>query len=226
MPKTIEDYIEEIAELPEPLNFLLESDNEQWLFDKCRKTNKILSLWLRHKILAEPLNPLALENNGHALIPQADFLKAILDLCIEIHSRIPYIESPAGLWFFFIKGKANHAVDVFGLTGKPVLRGKVDLIKSYTKLCDSFGELSVRFGDIKEPNNLEMKLYYIGQEIARRDPHFDKRTWKPFIKAWKHYLKHFRDSKHLQIPYLLPNGSLHLSKGRGRMPKIRESKRL
>lgn len=219
MQKAIGDYIDEIGKLPKPLDFILESENEQWIFNNCRITNYKLSLWLRNKILGEPLNPLALEDNGYSLMPKAEYLEAVFKLCIEIYNRYPIYSSPAEFWFLVIANEFNELPHFLGLSGQPALRSKREMADKNSKIISIFNDLSINPTALLKPKFLEGRLYFIGHRIAVNDPHFDRKIWRPFIKAWSHANRYFRDSTDIHLLYLLSDGQIVSTSGRGRLPK-------
>jgi len=215
-------YIYQIARLP-PLPPLNLNDDERTLLSIHQIKYRALSLYLRWFRLAEkPPEQLFLLPEIHPYEPLARFWDSVLDLIIELYPRtgdelIRAFNSPAELWFACILLTSDDAFKQ-AFTGFPAFRFKREAIKNARdclKFLNNIGEIaqlklsSQRAESIKPVDpakhrggSLMAWILLNAAQHAATDSEFDRKCYRPFLRASKKVVGVADRSKGMQITWI------------------------
>lgn len=219
----ITNYVCQIAKLPHhPASIILDSDAQEFLMLAEGSFWISISIWLRNKILGEPLSPLALEDPVVYFHPYADYYAALFSLINELHSRTGNLNlrdfpSPAGLWFHCISTTAQNELEESGLFGMPNIRGKREAYEMTTSICRQLENYAYSPHPCPAvDNDLEGVVILEAQAIAKsgHDYNFRHKHFRKFLRTLRDTAKTAYNCKHLQSAYLQADGAL-LVTGKG-----------
>lgn len=225
---TLAYYVYLIAELPPRPPILFDSQDEIALMDIERSFYKVISLWLRNIVLAEPLSPEAYRGSAQFYQPQAELLAAWLHLIIAVHRSsfhpaIQAFSSPAEFWYKYVASKAQQVLELNGFIGKPGLAlGKRECLSTSQEICSLIESSKIDFdrSDIIPDRHPGTLIMVEAQTLAKADWNFYDNHLKPFIRIWRRTVKAQKNCKNLQNHFLGSDGKLYVTKKGGRMPKL------
>jgi hypothetical protein len=224
----LRDCIYLIADLPFSglLDFHLETENEQIIWNALKHGLKAKSIWLRHLVLAEALSPEIMLDGIHSYESVAKFSKALLELVTAVHrwslhDEIRSFNSPAQLWLECEIGISRFAVEFSGLIGSPLLIAKRQGVKVGIPYISKLEDLEVNLGDSPAPffeaPHLVLKE---ALALARADTEFETLHFRPFLKAKKQLIYKSKKRTDLQFYYLLPTGKLFITGSKKHLPRL------
>lgn len=216
-------FIYSMAALPlPPSNNLKLNDDEETLLLIHRLKYKALSLFLRWIRLGEPQSELLLLPEMQGYEPLARFWDLFLDLVIEFHPRtgdelIRAFRSPAQLWFACILLISDDAFKQ-ALTGFPTFRFKTEATKNAQDCLKFLNdldqliqlELSRQRAESIEPvdpakhrgGSLMAWILLQAGQYAATDPNFDRKYYRPCLRAFKKVTSSAHESKNFQMLYI------------------------
>lgn len=212
--RSLEDYVYAIAFLPFNPGILLETENEKRLWSAISRSHQSLSLWLRHLLLGEALQPEAYQLTAVDARPSAEFWAADFRLITAVHRRTTHSEilsfpSPAALWFYCFKVVSDMQLQYQGLTSKPYIVGKREAWDTTVKMCSELRDFSYKCSITPTVENSPLTLVFTeAQAIAKVDSDFRKDYWLPCVRLIRRTLKKAKDNRKVQFHYLLPDGTL------------------
>lgn len=223
MPKTSTDLelcIKALSFLPieDFLPITLEAKGEKAVWTSMRNYFQDKAAWLRVLMLMEAPSP-SLLNEGLFLLPHAEMSKALADLITAVYVRAGdsplamIFESPAQLWLACEVSSCLIKLDNGGLTGSPALIGKKDILTHSVNVLDWLADLAdgtkTRFVPkvfLPSPSrpSLTEEVLTAALKLARNDPEFDRRHYRPYLKAIRHNLSQIQHCQSTQFCYYLP----------------------
>lgn len=232
-------FIYGIAELPLHPPIILNTSAEQQLLQSHQLRNKSLSLFLRWIRLGESQSEVLLLPEIQGYEPLARFFDSLLTLAIETQPRtedglIRAYESPAILWFscFLLLSRDSFAQ---ALTGYPQPKGKKEAIKNARTCWQSLNQLEF-FAQLNLKSQRTMTSCITGQrcscltswlvlqagKIASQDPSFDRKYYRPCLRALKKVVSSANERKDLQMMYIDSDGQLFTTKQSRKRPPSRK----
>lgn len=219
-------FIYVLRDLPFLPPILLDSDAEREVFAITKHKYQSASLWLRHILLGEALQPEAYETSALAIQPFAEFLAASFRLAIAVHSRTTdprflCFSSPAELWFYCVVAMSQKQLEDQGLTGKPTRMGKREAWDWAVKICSKLRCLEYQpdplptFG--KDPVTV---LIVEAQALAKLDRNFYKDYFLPFVQTARRSAKKNKELDNVQFFRLLPDGKLFVTGNKKKLPPL------
>jgi hypothetical protein len=216
-------FIYSIAELPVPPSSDLKLNHDEETLLLIHKLKyKALSLFLRWIRIGEPQSELLLLPEIQGYEPLARFWDSFLDLVIEFHPRtedelIRAFVSPARLWYSCILLVSDNAFKQ-ALAAFPTFRFKREATKNARdclKFLNDVDQLiqlklsSQRAESIEPVDPAKHKggtlmawiLLQAGQ-YAATDPDFDRKYYRPCLRAFKKLVSSAHENKDLQMVYI------------------------
>lgn len=226
MPKTptdLETCIELLSILPIEsfLPITLEAEGEKAVWTSVKNYFQGKAAWLRVLMLMEAPPP-SLLNKGLFLLPHAEMSKALADLITAVYVRagdLPLVmafESPYLLWLACEVSSCLIKLDNGGLTGSPALIGKKDILTHSVNVLDWLADCADGINASFLPKvflpspsipSLTEELLTVALKLARSDPNFDRRHYRPYLKAVRHNLSQIQRCKDTQVCYYLPQNN-------------------
>lgn len=216
-------FICSIAELPLPPSSDLKLNNdEETLLLIHRLKYKALSLFLRWIRLGQPQSELLLLPQVQDYEPLARFWDSFLTLIIEFYPRtgdelIRGFGSPAVLWYSCILLLSQDSFD-HALTAFPKFRFKREATKNAQdclKLLNDLDQvIQLKFSSQRaesiEPVDLAKNrggtlmawVLFQARQYATTDPNFDRKYYRPYLRAFKKVVSSGHESKNFQMLYI------------------------
>lgn len=205
---------------------ILDGDAEREVFAVTKHKYQSASLWLRHILLGEPLQPEAYETSALAIQPFAEFLAANFRLAIAVYSRTTdprflCFSSPAEFWFYCVVAMSQRHLEDQGLTGKPTRMGKREAWDWAVKICSKLRCLEYQPDPLptfdKDPLTI---LILEAQALAKLDRNFYKDHYFPFVQAARRSAKKNKELDNVQFYRLLPDGKLFVTGNKKKLPPL------
>lgn len=211
------------------LPITLESEGEKAVWTSMRNYFQGKAAWLRVLMLMEA-PPLSLLNNGLFLLPHAEMSKALADLATSVYVRagdLPIVmefESPAELWLACELSNCKIQLDTGGLTDSPALIGKKDALDCAVQALNWLEALADGMSvdppaEIFLPLSrfsLTRELEAVALALAKECPEFDRRHYRPYLKAIRHGLSQIQRCKDLRLCYYHPESDQLIVTGKGK----------
>lgn len=218
-PTDLEICIKALSFLPIEhfLPITLEAEGEKAVWTSMRNFFQGKAAWLRVLMLMEAPPP-SLLNKGLFLLPFAEKSKALADLITAVYVRagdsplVMTFKSPSVLWLACEVSNCLIQLDNGGLTGYPSLMGKKDILIRSGKVLDWLASLADGISveippDVFSPSSrdsLTREVEAVALVLARSDPEFNQRHYRPYLKAVRHNLSQIQRCKDIQLCYYLP----------------------
>lgn len=223
---SLEECVYEIAQLPFNLPILLESEAEKQMSLITKQKYQSASLWLRHMLLGETLQPEAYQPPALNYKLFAKFLAATFHLATSVHSRTAnplfiFFPSPTALWYFCVLTMSQNHLQYRGLTGVPYLLGKREVWEALVKLCSSLKSLSYQPEPLPRiAVHPTIRLMLEAQAIAKTDNYFYRHHLVSYVQTIRQIAKTTKESKDIQFHWLLPDGRLFVTGEKKKLPRI------
>lgn len=218
-------YIYEIAKLPARYSIILDTADQQEVLQVQQFRYQAYSLFLRWIRLGEsPADELFITTMKH-YEPFAKFWDSILTLAIEVYPRsadeeIRSFKSPAELWFVCLKYQSQKAAEGM-LEGNLERKAKEKSILKGLELCRYLDNLKTPC-EGPMPDCIITRLILEAREIAGREREFDKRAYRPFVKALRKVFNYAKRFDALQFGWIEINGQLFITGQSKKLPKLLE----